>query len=68
MTDLELRPDCTRCPGLCCVAPVFTVSADLRGADLSSALFLTHLQVEAASCDVSTRLPEEVRRPAHWGR
>ncbi|HEY6597232.1 MAG TPA: pentapeptide repeat-containing protein, partial [Asanoa sp.] len=24
----ELRADCTRCVGLCCVAPAFSASAD----------------------------------------
>jgi uncharacterized protein YjbI with pentapeptide repeats len=28
MTDERLRADCTRCSGLCCVAPAFTASAD----------------------------------------
>ncbi|KQX70013.1 pentapeptide repeat-containing protein [Angustibacter sp. Root456] len=42
--------------------------ADVRGADLSRSLFLTPMQVNAARGDASTRLPDELRQPAHWGR
>jgi len=42
--------------------------ASVRGADLSQALFLTQMQVEAARGDATTRLPPELGRPAHWGR
>jgi uncharacterized protein YjbI with pentapeptide repeats len=40
--------------------------ADLRSADLSSALFLTQSQLEAARGDARTRLPAALRRPGHW--
>ncbi len=40
--------------------------ADLRGADLGGALFLTQPQLEAARGDAATRLPDWLRRPAHW--
>lgn len=26
--SLELKPDCERCCGLCCIAPAFTASSD----------------------------------------
>lgn len=42
--------------------------ADVCGADLSTALFLTQLQVNATSGDASTRLPEDLQRPGHWAR
>jgi hypothetical protein len=42
--------------------------ADVSGADLGDALFLTRPQVAAARGDGSTRLPEVLERPAHWGR
>lgn len=41
--------------------------ADVRGADLSGALFLTQAQVDSASGDVWTLLPDRLSRPAHWG-
>jgi uncharacterized protein YjbI with pentapeptide repeats len=40
--------------------------ADLRGADLSDVLFLTQSQINAARGDAATRIPDSVRRPAHW--
>ena len=40
--------------------------ADLRGSDLSDALFLTQPQVNSATGDGSTRLPEGLSRPGHW--
>ncbi|MDQ0734499.1 pentapeptide repeat-containing protein [Arthrobacter agilis] len=40
--------------------------ARLHGADLSHALFLTPMQVAAASGDRRTRLPERIEPPAHW--
>ncbi|MGN6300572.1 MAG: pentapeptide repeat-containing protein [Angustibacter sp.] len=40
--------------------------ADLRGADLSTALFLTPMQLGAARGDRRTRLPTDLDRPAHW--
>jgi hypothetical protein len=42
-------------------------AADLRGADLGECLFLTRPQVTAARGDLSTRLPDGLTRPAHWG-
>ena len=47
------------------------IGADLRGAnlaaaDLRGALFLIQSQLDAASGDLATRLPEGLRRPAHW--
>jgi hypothetical protein len=40
--------------------------ADLGGADLSTTLYLTQLQVNAARGDARTRLPSAVVRPSHW--
>ncbi len=47
------------------------LGADLRdakvhGADLSGSLFLTPMQVAAASGDGRTRLPARIDRPTHW--
>jgi uncharacterized protein YjbI with pentapeptide repeats len=42
-------------------------AADLSGADLTDALFVTGPQLAAAGGDASTRIPEPVRRPSHWG-
>jgi hypothetical protein len=39
---------------------------DVRGGDLSTALFLTQPQVNAAVGDASTTLPEGLSRPARW--
>ena len=39
---------------------------DVRGADLAAAVFLTQLQVNAATGDQNTRLNEYVRMPGHW--
>jgi uncharacterized protein YjbI with pentapeptide repeats len=49
------------------------IGADLRaarlaGADLSTALFLTQSQVDAATGDAHTVLPDSLTRPAHWPR
>lgn len=41
--------------------------ADLRGTDLSTALFVTPPQVNAAQGDVGTQLPPAVAAPGHWG-
>lgn len=41
--------------------------ADVRGADLSTALFLTQTQVNAANGDATTALPVGLERPGHWG-
>lgn len=40
--------------------------ANLRGADLSTSLFLTQMQINAAQGDRSTKLPSYINRPAHW--
>lgn len=40
--------------------------ANLRGADLSTSLFLTQMQINAAQGDRSTNLPSYIKRPAHW--
>jgi hypothetical protein len=40
--------------------------ADLRGCDLSTTLFLTQPQVNAAIGDAATALPDGLRRPGHW--
>jgi uncharacterized protein YjbI with pentapeptide repeats len=40
--------------------------ADLRGTDLSTALFVTRPQLEAATGDAGTRVPPREARPAHW--
>lgn len=41
--------------------------ADLCGADLTGAVYLTQPQVAAARGDATTRLPDGVTPPAHWG-
>lgn len=40
--------------------------ADVRGCDLSTALFLTQPQVNAANGDAATVLPAGLSRPGHW--
>ena len=40
-------------------------AADLRGADLTGALFLTRGQLQSAVDDASTRIPDRLTRPAH---
>ncbi|WP_299039085.1 pentapeptide repeat-containing protein [uncultured Pseudokineococcus sp.] len=40
--------------------------ADVRGARLAGALFLTRPQLEAASGDRATTVPDVLGRPAHW--
>ncbi|HWD02511.1 MAG TPA: pentapeptide repeat-containing protein [Amycolatopsis sp.] len=40
--------------------------ADVRGTDLTSCLFLTQTQVNAARGDATTRLPARLTRPAQW--
>ncbi len=40
--------------------------ARLQGADLSHALFLTPMQVAAATGDSHTRLPNRLELPGHW--
>ncbi|MFU8648492.1 pentapeptide repeat-containing protein [Lysinibacillus sp. RSDA_15] len=39
---------------------------NLRGADLSTSLFLTQMQINAAQGDNTTKLPSYIKRPAHW--
>jgi len=41
--------------------------ADLRGADLSTTLYLTQFQANAANGDGTTKLPSALERPSHWG-
>ncbi|WP_166660233.1 pentapeptide repeat-containing protein [Paenarthrobacter nitroguajacolicus] len=40
--------------------------AQLHGADLSTALYLTQPQINAAEGDPSTQLPPRLTRPDHW--
>ena len=40
--------------------------ADLSGADLAASLFLTQSQLEAATGDLTTKLPPALAPPAHW--
>ncbi|WP_238992279.1 pentapeptide repeat-containing protein [Jiangella ureilytica] len=40
--------------------------ADVRGANLSTTLYLTQPQVNAANGDAATRLPPGADRPPHW--
>ncbi|WP_314172464.1 pentapeptide repeat-containing protein [Streptomyces winkii] len=40
--------------------------ADLSGADLTGSLFLTQPQLDAAKGSSKTRIPDALRRPAHW--
>ena len=42
--------------------------ADVGGADLSSTLYLTQFQLNAAHGDSATALPPTVERPGHWRR
>ncbi|MEU9318352.1 pentapeptide repeat-containing protein [Streptomyces sp. NPDC048295] len=42
--------------------------ANLSGADLTSSLFLTQAQLNAARGDAATKLPPSLGRPAHWDR
>ncbi len=41
-------------------------AAELHGADLSSSLFLTQFQLNAAKGDGMTVVPDSLSRPAHW--
>jgi hypothetical protein len=41
--------------------------ADLRGADVSVALHLTQEQLDVAKGDENTKLPPDLKPPAHWG-
>ncbi|MEV5593949.1 pentapeptide repeat-containing protein [Streptomyces sp. NPDC052496] len=40
--------------------------ANLSGADLTGSIFLTQAQLNAAKGDATTKLPEDLGRPAHW--
>ncbi len=51
---LALRADCTRCTGLCCVAPAFAASADFA-IDKPAGLPCLHLQQDFR-CEVHDRL------------
>ncbi|MGG4489851.1 pentapeptide repeat-containing protein [Metabacillus idriensis] len=47
------------------------IGADLRdvnisGADLSTSMFLTQMQINSAKGDVKTTLPSHIHRPSHW--
>lgn len=42
--------------------------ADLSGADLTTSLFLTQSQLNAAGGDAATKLPPSLGRPTHWAR
>jgi uncharacterized protein YjbI with pentapeptide repeats len=42
--------------------------AILAGANLSTSLFLTQFQVNAAKGDAGTMVPSALRRPSHWSR
>nr|WP_051287436.1 pentapeptide repeat-containing protein [Paenibacillus taiwanensis] len=39
---------------------------DLRGANLTTTIFLSQAQLNAAKGDASTQLPPHMNRPAHW--
>jgi len=40
--------------------------ADLAGADLGEAIYLTQMQVSSARGDAATVLPPGFERPSHW--
>jgi uncharacterized protein YjbI with pentapeptide repeats len=42
--------------------------ADVSGADLSTSLFLTQFQLNAAKGDASTKIPKRLERPSHWSK
>lgn len=41
---------------------------DLSGADLSTSVFLTQSQINAAKGDAATKLPSSLIRPPHWSK
>ncbi len=41
-------------------------NANLRGANLSTSIFLTQQQIDAASGDGRTKIPERLHFPPHW--
>ena len=51
---------------LCDVLGVDMRDADLSGADLRAAIYLTHMQVNSARGDSRTALPDGFDRPSHW--
>jgi hypothetical protein len=51
---LDLRPDCSRCFGLCCVAPPFSASADFA-IDKDAGQSCPHLQADFR-CDIHSTL------------
>ncbi len=53
---VELRADCSRCTGLCCVAPAFSASADFA-IDKPAGTACPHLRPDAA-CGIHDRLRE----------
>jgi len=59
-TELELRADCARCAGLCCVAPAFSASADFA-IDKKAGEACPHLSRDFR-CDIHERL-----RPSGFG-
>ena len=40
--------------------------ADVSGADLAGAIYLTQMQVNGARGDALTTLPDGFERPSHW--
>ncbi|RLL48464.1 pentapeptide repeat-containing protein [Oceanobacillus piezotolerans] len=40
--------------------------ADISGADLSTSMFLTQMQINSAKGDVKTKLPSYIQLPSHW--
>jgi hypothetical protein len=52
----ELRADCTRCVGLCCVVPAFSASSDFA-LDKPAGTPCTHLR-DDFRCGIHARLPE----------
>lgn len=40
--------------------------ANLSGADLTGAIFLTQVQINSAKGDNQTKLPVTLMRPMHW--
>ncbi|WP_374952942.1 pentapeptide repeat-containing protein [Rathayibacter sp. AY1A4] len=41
--------------------------ADVSGARLAEAVYLTQAQVNSARGDAATTLPSHFERPSHWG-
>ena len=53
----ELRADCARCAGLCCVVPAFTVSADFA-IDKPSGVACPNLATDDFGCSIHAELRE----------